>query len=191
MTDTTHICRSARLAAATLIGHPARMGARLSSLVSQRRSTSDTRPGRRSALKGLVLVSALVGCGDGGAGRIGAGGVGVEITNECDLTLFTAAGDTREHALADLSNIPNPISNGQSEYVEIVTFVGYQPDRYFLADQIGLSSTPTAQEYELEEVEQRGVQLTLGAECATLTRTDDQRRTARSAPMDGRRARTR
>lgn len=114
---------------------------------------------------GAVLIRS---CSTSDVGEVGAGSVGVEITNDCDGPLFATASDNVDDAVTQLEAAPITFSHGQRSRVSIVTFEGYEPQRYFLAFRTKETADPVVREFAIDDARTGDIRLRLAADCETL-----------------------
>ncbi len=115
---------------------------------------------------GAVLIRS---CSTSDVGKVGAGSVGVEITSDCDGPFFATAGDTEDDAVTQLAAAPIEFSRGQRSQVSIVTFEGYEAQRYFLAFRTDPTADPVVREFPIDDVKSGGIRLRFAADCETLS----------------------
>ena len=117
----------------------------------------------------VLVVLAFWACSASDIGKIGAGTVGVDITSDClDGVLYAEASDTREGAVSELAAFPIDFTYGQRRHVGIVTFEGYEPERFFLAFRTDPTEEPVVREFNIDDVKGGDIRLRFEADCTTL-----------------------
>ncbi len=81
----------------------------------------------------IVLAGILSSCGS--FGRIGAGAVGVRVTNECAKTIYVGAVDSAL-SLDPLVEPLTALAPGARTHPGIITFAGYFPEDFYLVIQV-------------------------------------------------------
>lgn len=116
-----------------------------------------------------LMALALWSCSTSDLGKVGAGSVHVEITSDCvDGVLYAKARDTREGAVSALAAAPIEFTYGQRRYVSIVTYEGYEPERFFLAFRTDPTGEPVVREFDIDDVKDGDIRLRFEADCTTL-----------------------
>ena len=83
------------------------------------------------------------GCGSGDAGRIGAGVIGVKLTNHCELPVYASAIEDESEGF----HRPIEVAPGERVSISLITNVAHRPNRYLLAYRIDFGSPPLVVEF--------------------------------------------